>query len=194
MPGRCEREQTDHCRDQVSLAIDAAANGFHNEDGAYSPQNGMKLSSEQMCDWWCEFVDNAPIVMLEDPLDEDDFDGWRLFARSLGDRLTIVGDDIFVTDAPRIRRAIRDGIANAALLKPNQIGTVSETIDAWRAAGIGSVKTVLSHRSGETGDTFISDLSVGTGSEYMQSGAPARGERVAKYNRLLEIERELGSS
>ena len=176
--------------EQVSLAIDAAANGFRNADGTYSPEVGTTLSNEQMCAWWVELVDSAPIVMLEDPLEEDDLEGWRLLTHLLGNRVTIVGDDVFVTDAARIRRAVREGIANAALLKPNQIGTVSETIDAWRAARAGDYRTVVSHRSGETCDAFISDLAIGLGSEYLKAGAPARAERVEKYNRLLEIERE----
>ena len=178
---------------QVSLAIDAAANGFRNPDGTYSPEPGLTLTTEQMCMWWRELVDAAPLVMLEDPLAEEDLDGWQLLTKLLGERVTIVGDDIFVTDAERIRFAACNGIANAALLKPNQIGTVGETIDAWRAAREAGYSTVVSHRSGETVDTFISDLAVGLGSEYLKAGAPARGERVEKYNRLLEIERELQS-
>lgn len=177
--------------DQVSLAIDAAANGFRNDDGTYSPETGMRLSSEQMCDWWCELVESEPIVVLEDPLHEDDIKGWSLLTRRLGSHITIVGDDIFVTDPSRVRRAVYDGIANAVLLKPNQIGTVSETIEAWREARRGFYKTVVSHRSGETCDAFISDLAVGIGSDYLKAGAPARSERVEKYNRLLEIEREM---
>ncbi|MDE2482050.1 MAG: phosphopyruvate hydratase [bacterium] len=176
---------------EVSLAIDAAANGFRNDDGTYSPERGMKLTSEELCEWWCALVDSAPVVMLEDPFHEDDARGWGMLTRRLQSHITLVGDDIFVTDQARIHRAVLDGIANAALLKPNQIGTVSETIDAWAEARRGGYKTVVSHRSGETADTFISDLAVGIGSEYLKSGAPARSERVEKYNRLLEIEREM---
>jgi len=180
-----------HVGDQVALAIDAAANGFRNTDGTYSPETGMRLSTEQICDWWYELVESAPIVLLEDPLHEDDLKGWDLLTRRLGSHITIVGDDIFVTDPTRIRRAVYDGIANAVLLKPNQVGTVSETIEAWREARRGFYKTVVSHRSGETCDAFISDLAVGVGSDYLKAGAPARGERTEKYNRLLEIEREM---
>jgi enolase len=176
---------------QVSLAIDAAANGFRNEDGTYSPEVGLRLSSSDMCDWWSHLVEQAPIIILEDPLHEDDVKGWDRLTRRLGSHITLVGDDIFVTDPVRVRRAIYDGLANGVLLKPNQIGTVSETIDAWREAVRGGYKTVVSHRSGETCDTFISDLAVGIGSDYIKAGAPARSERVEKYNRLLEIEREM---
>lgn len=175
---------------QVSLAIDAAANGFYSRDGTYSPEPDLSLTSEQMCQWWKELADAAPLVILEDPLAEEDVDGWKLLTELIGKRMVIVGDDIFVTDAERIRFATINGIANAALLKPNQIGTVAETIEAWRAAREGGYRTVVSHRSGETADTFISDLAVGIGSDYIKAGAPARGERVEKYNRLLEIERE----
>jgi len=177
--------------EQVSLAIDAAANSFCDAEGIYSPEPGLSLTTEQMCSWWTDLVDNEPIVMLEDPLDEDDPGGWRLLTHALGSRVILVGDDIFVTDAVKIKRAVRDGLANAALLKVNQIGTVSETFDAWREAKAGSYQTVVSHRSGETCDSFISDLATGIGSEYIKSGAPARSERVEKYNRLLEIEREM---
>jgi enolase len=144
-----------------------------------------------MCDWWCHLVEQTSIIILEDPLHEDDVKGWDQLTRRLGSHVTLVGDDIFVTDAARIQRAVYDGIANAVLLKPNQIGTVSETIDAWRVAVRAGYKTVVSHRSGETCDTFISDLAVGISSDYIKAGAPARSERVEKYNRLLEIEHEM---
>jgi enolase len=176
---------------QVSLAIDAAANSFRNQDGTYSPEVGLRLSTDQMCDWWCHLVEQTSIIILEDPLHEDDVKGWDQLTRRLGSHVTLVGDDIFVTDAARIQRAVYDGIANAVLLKPNQIGTVSETIDAWRVAVRAGYKTVVSHRSGETCDTFISDLAVGISSDYIKAGAPARSERVEKYNRLLEIEHEM---
>jgi enolase len=174
----------------ASIAIDAAANGFRNADGSYSPEGQPALSSAQFCDWWRSLVQAHPIVLLEDPLAEDDIIGWKRITEDLGDRITIVGDDIFVTDAERIARAARTGIANAALLKPNQIGTVSETIAAWRTAHDSGFRTVVSHRSGETCDSFIADLAVALGAEYLKAGAPARGERTEKYNRLLEIERE----
>ncbi|HTX57454.1 MAG TPA: phosphopyruvate hydratase [Candidatus Acidoferrales bacterium] len=185
-------ERSGYCvGEEVALAIDAAANGFRNQDGTYSPEVGRRLSSEEMCDWWCELVEDAPVVMLEDPLDEDDVKGWELLTRRLESHVTIVGDDIFVTDPARIRWAVHEGIANAVLLKPNQIGTVSETIQAWQEARRAGYKTVVSHRSGETCDAFISDLAVGIGSDYLKAGALARSERTEKYNRLLEIEREM---
>jgi enolase len=174
----------------ASIAIDAAANGFYNGDGTYSPDAHLRLSSDEFCDWWRSLVQEHPIVLLEDPLAEDDIRGWQRITEDLGDRITIVGDDVFVTDAQRIANAVRVGVGNAALLKPNQIGTVSETIAAWDVANEGGFKTVVSHRSGETCDAFITDLAVALGADFLKAGAPARGERTEKYNRLLEIERE----
>lgn len=174
----------------ASIAIDAAANGFYNADGTYTPEEELQLSSDQLCDWWRSLVQAHPIVLLEDPLAEDDIRGWQRITEDLGDRITIVGDDVFVTEAERIANAVRLGVGNAALLKPNQIGTVSETIAAWDAANEGGFGTVVSHRSGESCDSFISDLAVALGVDYLKAGAPARGERTEKYNRLLEIERE----
>jgi len=175
---------------EVSLAIDAAANGFYGDDEIYSPEPGLRLSSDEMNAWWIALVASSPIVMLEDPLGEDDVAAWVSLTESVGSEITIVGDDNFVTDALRIRDAISVGAANAALLKPNQIGTVSETLEAAAEARGGGYRVVVSHRSGETADSFISDLAVGIGADFIKAGAPVRSERVEKYNRLLEIQEE----
>lgn len=179
-----------HVGTDVSLAIDAAANGFCDDDGIYSPEPGLRYSSDEMNAWWCTLIASAPIVMLEDPLGEDDVDAWVSLTKRVGEKLIIVGDDNFVTDPLRIRNAIRVGAANAALLKPNQIGTISETLEAAAEARRGGYRLVVSHRSGETADSFISDFAVGIGADYIKAGAPVRSERVEKYNRLLEIYEE----
>lgn len=172
---------------EVSLAIDAAANGFF--DGrCYAPDADLRLSSKALTAWWGALLNDFPITVLEDPCSEDDWPGWKHLTTELGDHATIVGDDIFVTNPMLIGRGIADGIANAVLLKPNQIGTVTETLEASEVARKAGYKIVVSHRSGETGDTFITDLAVALGADYLKAGAPARGERTEKYNRLLEIE------
>jgi enolase len=173
----------------VGLAIDAAATSFYS-DGMYEPEPGLSLASSDMIAWWSALLDRFPIVLLEDPLAEDDWNGWHDLTAALGGRSIIVGDDIFVTNARIVERAVREGVGNAVLLKPNQIGTVSETIDAAHAARAGGYKLMVSHRSGETSDSFIADLAVALDAEFLKSGAPARSERTEKYNRLLEIEHE----
>lgn len=180
--------------EQVGLALDPAASGFY-RDGRYDlQQEGATLATDELVERYADWVRRYPIVSIEDGLAEDDWEGWELLARRLGDQVQLVGDDIFVTSAGIIRHGIARRVANAVLIKPNQIGTLTETreaIDVARAAGW---QTVISHRSGETDDTTIADLAVGLGAWQIKTGAPARGERVAKYNRLLEIERELGSA
>jgi enolase len=176
--------------DGVAIALDPAASGFRLEDGRYRV-SGRDLSSLDLISYLEELVDRYPIWSIEDGLGEDDWDGWVPLTQRLGERVQIVGDDIFVTNPSIIERAISSDVANAALIKVNQIGSVSETLAAMavcRAAGYGQM---LSHRSGETSDPFIADLAVASGCGQLKSGAPARGERVAKYNRLLEIELEL---
>jgi enolase len=175
----------------VTIGIDAAANSLKNEDGTYTLEGDVVLDGHATIDRWAALVDSYPISLLEDPLDEDDWEHWRLLTQRLGGKVAIIGDDIFVSNAERIARAVREGVANTVLLKPNQIGTVSETLQAAESARTGGYQIVVSHRSGETCDSFISDLAVGMGAEYIKSGAPARGERTEKYNRLLEIEDEL---
>jgi enolase len=177
----------------VALALDVAATELY-ADGAYrwKKRGSGPLDAEDLIAEYERLVDRYPIVSIEDGLAEDDWDGWVALTRRLGERVQLVGDDLFVTNPRRLARGIEDGAANAILVKLNQIGTVSETLDAIEAARGAGYAQVISHRSGETEDTFIADLAVATGSGQMKSGAPARGERTAKYNRLLRIEEELG--
>jgi enolase len=176
----------------IALAIDAAATEFHS-DGAYTFEGSARTSAE-MAAIYGEWLDTYPIVSLEDPLAEEDWTGWRDLTASVGDRVQIVGDDLFVTNPERLRRGIAERAANALLVKLNQIGTVSETLDAVSLAHRASFASIISHRSGETDDTTISDLAVATNCGQIKTGAPARGERVAKYNQLLRIEELLGDA
>lgn len=173
-------------RQGVAIALDAAADTFRNRDGTYLV-SGAKLTSEDLVTRYLQIVRDFPVWSIEDGLAEDDRAGWLSLTRDLGGRVQLVGDDLFVTNPALIARAAADGIGNAALIKPNQIGTVTETLQvlaACRRVGYGAM---VAHRSGETEDTFIADLAVGSGCGQTKSGAPARGERVAKYNRLAEI-------
>ncbi|WP_334172622.1 phosphopyruvate hydratase [Sinomonas sp.] len=172
-------------RDGVAIALDPAANSFH--DGTAYRVAGSTLTSEQMTDYYARLIGDYPIWSLEDPLAEDDAPGWAALTEALRDRVQVVGDDVFVTDAERVREAIRTRSATAVLIKPNQAGTVTETLETLTAAARGGFGAMVSHRSGETEDTFVADLAVGAGCGQLKSGAPARGERTAKYNRLLEI-------
>jgi len=176
----------------IALAIDAAATEFHS-DGGYTFE-GSTRSSGEMTDIYREWLDTYPIVSLEDPLAEKDWAGWHDLTAAVGDRVQIVGDDLFVTNPERIRRGITEWSANALLVKLNQIGTVTETLDAVSAAQRAGFSCIISHRSGETDDTTISDLAVATNCGQIKTGAPARGERVAKYNQLLRIEELLGDA
>jgi enolase 1/2/3 len=173
----------------IALAIDAAATEFYSGD-AYQFEGEAK-SAEEMTAYYGELLDAYPFVSLEDPLAEEDWAGWTHLTSELGHRVQIVGDDIFVTNPERIARGINEGAANAVLIKVNQIGTVSETFDAVDLSHRNGYKTMISHRSGETEDTFIADLVVATGSGQIKSGAPARTDRTAKYNQLIRIEEEL---
>ena len=176
----------------IALAIDAAATEFHS-DGGYTFE-GSTRSSGEMTDIYREWLDTYPIVSLEDPLAEEDWAGWHDLTAAVGDRVQIVGDDLFVTNPERIRRGITERSANALLVKLNQIGTVTETLDAVSAAQRAIFSCIISHRSGETDDSTISDLAVATNCGQIKTGAPARGERVAKYNQLLWIEERLGDA
>ena len=176
----------------IALAIDAAATEFHGEEG-YGFEGSAK-SSEQMAAIYRDWVASYPIVSLEDPLAEEDWDGWRALTAAVGDRVQLVGDDLFVTNPERLRRGIAEHAANSLLVKLNQIGTVTETLDAVATAQRASYTCIISHRSGETDDTTISDLAVATNCGQIKTGAPARGERVAKYNQLLRIEELLGDA
>jgi enolase len=173
----------------IALALDVAATEFHKE-GSYSFE-GKQLSSDELIAYYTGLVDGFPIVSIEDPLDEDDWDGWKAITTALGGRIQLVGDDLFVTNPTRLRRGIAEGAGNALLVKVNQIGSLSETLDAVDMAHRAGFKTMMSHRSGETEDTTIADLAVAVGSGQIKTGAPARSERVAKYNQLLRIEEEL---
>jgi enolase len=180
--------------DDIVIALDPAASEFF-EDGAYvlRKSDGSRLTSGQMVDFWDDWARQFPIWCLEDGLAEDDWDGWKILTDRMGTRIQLVGDDIFVTNPAIIERAIAKGIANAALIKLNQIGTLSETLKAMAMARAAGYTLVVSHRSGETPDDFIADFVVATEAGQIKTGAPCRGERVAKYNQLMRIEEELGS-
>jgi len=177
----------------VALALDAAANEFHAGAAGYQFE-GTTRSAEQMTEFYASLLDSYPLVSLEDPLFEGDWDGWAALTAVLGDRMQIVGDDIFVTNPERLEEGIEKGVANALLVKVNQIGTLTETLDAVSLAHHSGYRTMMSHRSGETEDTTIADLAVAVGSGQIKTGAPARSERVAKYNQLLRIEEALGDA
>ena len=175
--------------EQMFIALDPAANAFH-DVGRYRFA-GHSHDAAQMTDMYADWLARYPILSIEDGLAEEDIPGWKHLTAALGRRVQLVGDDIFVSDPRRIRWAIGEHVANAVLLKPNQIGTVSEIFEATRVARAGGYRVMMSHRSGETDDSFIADLAVALGTGQIKSGAPARGERLAKYNQLLRIEMEL---
>jgi len=178
----------------VLIALDPATSEVY-EDGSYVLEHeDRSLSAEEMTDYWADKVERYPIVSIEDGMDEEDWDGWKLLTDRLGERCQLVGDDLFVTNPERLRRGIDEGVANSILVKVNQIGTLTETLDAIRTAREAGYTAVISHRSGETEDTTIVDLAVGTGAGQIKTGAPSRSDRVAKYNRLLRIEEELGGT
>jgi enolase len=177
-------------RDRVALALDPAATELW-RDGAYRFE-GRELAPPEMSEFWGELVDRYPVVSIEDPLAEDEWGSWTELTSSLGGRVQLVGDDIFVTNPERLRRGIAEGVGNAILVKVNQIGTLTETLEAIALAQENGYRVVISHRSGETEDTTIADLAVATGVGQIKAGAPSRSERVAKYNQLLRIEEELG--
>ena len=183
-------EQAGH-RDRVAIALDPASSEFFS-DGVYSFE-GRTVEPEAMADFYAGLVDRFPIVSIEDGNAEDDWDGWRLTTERLGERIQLVGDDIFVTNPERLRQGIERGVANSILVKVNQIGTLTETIEAVRLAHEHGYSAVMSHRSGETEDATIADLAVALGTGQIKTGAPARSDRVAKYNQLLRIEELLGS-
>lgn len=181
---------------QVAIALDPAASEFFDsETKTYNlRKEGKKLSSEQMVEFWKNWVDQFPIVSIEDGLAEDDWDGWKLLVNQVGDKIQIVGDDLLVTNPERIRRAIKEKAANSVLIKLNQIGSLTETLEAIETAHRAGWTAVTSHRSGETEDSTIADLAVALNTGQIKTGAPARSDRVAKYNQLLRIEAELGET
>ena len=174
----------------VALALDVAASEFHNEDGTYQFE-GQAKSSDEMVAYYADLVAKYPLVSIEDPLNEEDWDGWKKITDELGDKVQLVGDDLFVTNVTRLKKGIDTKTANALLVKVNQIGSLTETIDAVTMAHRAGYTTMMSHRSGETEDTTIADLAVALGCGQIKSGAPARTERVCKYNQLLRIEQDL---
>jgi enolase len=176
----------------VSIAMDPATSELF-DDGRYVLEHeGRTLTAEEMTDYWHEVVERFPVVSIEDGMDEEDWEGWKLLTERLDDHCQLVGDDLFVTNPERLKRGIELGVANSILVKVNQIGTLTETLEAIRIARAAGYTAVISHRSGETEDTTIADLAVGTGAGQIKTGAPSRSDRVAKYNRLLRIEEELG--
>ncbi|NPA04147.1 MAG: phosphopyruvate hydratase [Epsilonproteobacteria bacterium] len=178
-------------KDQIAIALDAASSEFY-KDGKYELKGeGKVLSKEELVEYYTNLVKKYPIVSIEDGMAEDDKEGWKLLTQALGDKIQLVGDDLFVTNEKILREGIEEGIANAILIKPNQIGTVTQTLQTVRLAQRNGYRCIMSHRSGESEDSFIADLAVALNTGEIKTGAPARGERTAKYNRLLEIEREL---
>jgi enolase len=176
--------------DEVALALDVAATEIHRE-GRYHLER-RELTSDEMADYLVDLADRYPLVSIEDGMAEDDWDGWKNLTKKIGHQIQLVGDDIFVTNQEILRKGITEGAANAILIKVNQIGSISETLRTMELARKSSFGMMISHRSGETEDTFIAHLAVGTNAGQIKAGAPARGERTAKYNQLLRIEESLG--
>ena len=177
--------------DEMALAMDPATSELRTDDGRYRLE-GADRTAEDMIEFWAGLVDRFPIVSIEDGLDQDDWEGWAALTRDLGSRVQLVGDDLFVTNGERLERGIRDDVANSILIKMNQIGSLTETLDTMALATRSGYSNVVSHRSGETEDTTIADLAVATNAGQIKTGAPSRGERTAKYNQLLRIEEGLG--
>jgi len=181
--------------EQIAIALDPAVTELHQEDGTYLffKSDQSRKTSEEMIALWESWVNQFPIISLEDGLGENDWDSWKLLTKRLGNRIQLVGDDAFVTNPKIIKQAIAEGVGNSSLIKVNQIGSVTETLNAIKDSKAGNYTCMVSHRSGETPDDFIADLVVATGVGQIKSGAPCRGERLAKYNQLLRIEEELGT-
>ena len=180
--------------EDISLTMDAAASEFYKDGNYVLAGEGRTLSSEEMAGYYTDLADKYPIVSIEDGMDEEDWDGWKALYDAIGDRVQLVGDDLFVTNTERLQRGIDAGVANSILVKVNQIGSLTETLDAVGLATANSFTSVMSHRSGETEDATIADLAVAVNSGQIKTGAPARSDRVAKYNQLLRIEADLGEA
>lgn len=181
---------------EVNLGVDAAASSFFNEQEnqyLFKPEN-VVLSREMLINIYNEWTQKFNVISIEDGLNENDWEGWRMMNEKMGNRIMLIGDDLLVTNVKRLKQAIKEKACNAVLIKVNQIGTLTETIDCIKLARRSKMKIVVSHRSGETSDDFISDLAVATSADYMKSGAPCRGERICKYNRLLRIEEEISNA
>jgi enolase len=176
----------------VAIALDPATSEIFSEGAYVLEHEGRTLSAGELAAYWADLADRYPIVSIEDGMDEEDWDGWKALTDRLGERVQLVGDDLFVTNTERLRRGIDAGTANSILVKVNQIGTLTETLDAVRTAHDAGYSVVMSHRSGETEDVTIADLAVATGCGQIKTGAPSRSDRVAKYNQLLRIEEALG--
>ena len=181
-------------RDRVAIALDPASTEFYRDGGYHLDRQGQVMSADELIDLYASLADRYPVVSLEDGLAEDEWGAWKTMTERLGDRLQLVGDDLFVTNVERFQRGIDEGVANAILVKVNQIGTLTESLDAIELARANGYAVVISHRSGETEDTTIADLVVATGAGQIKTGAPSRTDRVAKYNQLLRIEEELGDA
>lgn len=187
-------EHAGYHTDAVAIALDAAATEWKAEQGYRLPKSGRAYSAAELVEYWEGLIGQYPIVSIEDGMGEDDFDGWRLLTERLGEELMLVGDDLFVTNPRRLAEGIESGYANAILIKPNQIGTLTETLTVIDLAHRSGYRTIVSHRSGETEDTTIADLAVATSAPFIKTGAPVRGERTCKYNRLMKIERCLANA
>jgi enolase len=186
-----------HPGKDVGLALDPAASEFYDkstEKYVFKKSDKSERTSEQMVDFWANWVKKYPIISIEDGMAEDDWEGWKLMTDVLGKGIQLVGDDLFVTNTDRLSRGIKEGVANSILIKVNQIGTLTETLEAMRMAASAGYTSMVSHRSGETEDTFIADLVVATGAGQIKTGSASRTDRIAKYNQLLRIEEELGSA
>ena len=177
----------------IAICLDVAANELINKEGKYSIQSGSFISVDDVINYYKKLISNYPIKSIEDPFAEDDWDSWKKITSEIDKNIQIVGDDLFVTNPKRLKKGIDDKSANSILVKPNQIGTLSETLEVVEIAKKANFKTIISHRSGDTEDTFIADLAVATESSQIKTGSLARSERVAKYNRLIRIEEELGN-
>jgi enolase len=180
--------------DEIAIALDPAASELFSNDCYELKREGRTVTSAELAALWEEWARDYPVVSIEDGMDEDDWDGWRILTERIGDSVQLVGDDLFVTNIERLGRGIEEGVGNAILVKLNQIGTLTETLNAIRMAHTAGYRAVISHRSGETEDTTIAHLAVATGAGQIKTGAPARTDRTAKYNELLRIEEELGAS
>ena len=182
--------------EDFKIAIDAASSEWWNDEKKMyvQPKSGREMSQQDLVDMWSDFADKYPIISLEDGMAEDDWEGWAMLTKAIGSKVQLVGDDLFVTNVERLSDGIAKGVANSILIKVNQIGTLTETLDAIQMANRAGYTAIVSHRSGETEDATIADIAVATNAGQIKTGAPSRTDRVAKYNQLLRIEEELGDA
>ena len=177
--------------DKVHIALDIASSEWVSGDAYHLKKRGISMSAEELIEYYEKLISKYPIISIEDGLAEDDFEGWQKLTQRLGNKIMLVGDDLFVTNTQRLASGIKIGIANSILIKLNQIGTLSETLEVMKTANMNGYKNIVSHRSGESEDSFIADLAVAVNAPFIKAGAPCRSDRTAKYNRLLLIEQEL---